>query len=408
MKKSKMFFGLLLAAVILSSCVSGSSVEGDANTTQAGENSEVTETNGTTTEKNTDETQIILSDTGITVNGTAISENQNEAIYVSKKIETHSEVAGGLENVENTVITITQSGTYRFSGELYDGQIAVRAGEDDAVNIILDGVDITCRTAPALLIYSAYEPAEPGEAGVTLTLAQDSENTITGSHTAATEEDSVKHDGAISSNVSLIIDGTGSMTVNGDTEGIEVKYKHLTINNGTLHIYSNDDPINGSEDGVAHITINGGYIYCNAVGTEGDGIDSNGYITINGGTVIALASPESMDSGIDSDMGSVINGGTVVGAGNMYDSLEDSSEQLYMFLQFSESTDDLICITDENGKAIFAYDFPFSYSYISLSCPQLEEGTYHVYVGGVVDGNESDVLYTDIESYSGGTQMHHG
>ena len=233
MKKSKMFFGLLLAAVILSSCVSGSSVEGDTNTTQAGENSEVAETNGTATEKNTDETQIIMSDTGITVNGTAISENQNQAIYVSKKIETHSEVADGLENVENTVITITQSGTYRFSGVINDAQIAVKASDNDSVNIILDGVDITCRTAPALLIYSAYEPAEPGEAGVTLTLAQDSENTITGSHTAATEEDSVKHDGAISSNVSLIIDGTGSMTVNGDTEGIEVKYKHLTINGST-------------------------------------------------------------------------------------------------------------------------------------------------------------------------------
>ena len=50
-----------------------------------------------------------------------------------------------------------------------------------------------------------------------------------------------------------------------------------------------------------------------------------------------------MDSGLDSEMGTVINGGTVVGAGNMFDELDEESQQSYMFLQFTESTDDLIC-----------------------------------------------------------------
>ncbi len=355
-----------------------------------------------------EETVIVMSDIGITVDGSDISQNADENVYLSEVTETHADVAQELKDVKNKVVTITKPGTYRFSGKISDAQIAVAAGEDDSVNIVFDGVDITCRTAPAVLVRSAYEPAEPGKAGVTLTLADGSDNTVTGSHTAATEEDTVKHDGAVSSNVSLLINGEGKLTVNGDTEGIGVKFKHLTVDGGTIYVYSNDDPINGSEDGVAHITINGGYVFCNAVGTEGDGIDSNGYITINGGTVIALASPNSMDSGIDSDRGSVINGGTVVGAGNMFDELDENSGQLYMFLQFSEATDDLICITDSSDNPVFAYDFPFSYSYISLSCPQLEEGTYHVYKGGEASGTQSDGLYTDISSYTKGTQMHHG
>lgn len=107
-------------------------------------------------------------------------------------------------------------------------------------------------------------------------------------------------------------------------------------------------------------------------------------------------------------MGTTINGGTVVGAGNMFDELNADSEQLYMFLQFTESTDDLICITDSNANPVFAYDFPFSYSYISFSNSQLAEDTYHVYIGGTIVGEKSNGLYTNISSYTVGTQMHHG
>lgn len=354
------------------------------------------------------QTAIILSETGITVDGAAISQDTSAAVYLSKRTETHEDVSEELKNVENTVVTITKAGDYRISGAMTDAQIAVRAGENDAVTLILDGVDITCRTAPAIMVYSASEPATVGEADVSILLADGTENKVTGSHTRVTEEDSVKHDAAISSNVSLLIDGSGALHVVGDNEGIEVKNKHLTMNGGVISVESQDDPLNGSEDGVAHITINGGTIYCRAVGPEGDGIDSNGYITINGGIVIALASTQSMDSGLDSDMGTTINGGTVVGAGNMFDPLETDSRQLYMFLQFTEATDDLICVTAADGTPVFAYDFPFSYSYISFSNAQLAEGTYHVYIGGTIVGEESNGLYTNISSYTSGTQMHHG
>ena len=92
----------------------------------------------------------------------------------------------------------------------------------------------------------------------------------------------------------------------------------------------------------------------------------------------------------------------------MYDEIENDSEQLFMFMQFAEDTDDTIVVTDENDNPVFAYDFPYDYTYIVFSTPELVEGTYHVYMGGSVEGTEEDGLYTSITSYTDGTQLKHG
>lgn len=81
--------------------------------------------------------------------------------------------------------------------------IAVAAEEKDAVRLVLNGVDITCRTAAAIQVYSAADPRTEGAYGVAIELAEGSENIVNGSHTKKTEEDNVKHDAAIFSNVTL-------------------------------------------------------------------------------------------------------------------------------------------------------------------------------------------------------------
>ncbi len=359
----------------------------------------------------TTETVVSLSDEVILVNGTEITEEETSAVYLDYRNETHEDVPAELADLENRVITITDAGTYVFSGTVTDAQIAVAAEETDEVRVVLNGVDITCRTAAAIQVYTGADPKTEGEYGVVIELAEGSENVVNGSHTKKIDDNDIKHDAAISSNISLGFEGKGSLTVNGDNEGIEVKYGHLTFNGGNVTINSHDDPLNGSEDGVAVVTINDGYIYSSVTSDpqyEGDGLDSNGYIKINGGTAINLAHPYSMDSGIDSDMGSYINGGIVVGAGNMYDPIQEDSEQLYMMLQFAESTDDLLVVTDREDNPVFAYDFPHSYTYIAFSTPALTEGIYHVYLGGEIEGIEKDGLYTEITSYTGGTRLHHG
>lgn len=116
-----------------------------------------------------------------------------------------------------------------------------------------------------------------------------------------------------------------------------------------------------------------------------------------------------MDGGIDSDMGSSVNGGVIVGAGNMYDPIEADSAQLFMMLEFSESTDQLVVVTDENDVPVFAYDFPHDYMYVAFSSPALEEGkTYRVYLGGEIEGEARNGLYESIVRYTPGVRMQHG
>ena len=358
-----------------------------------------------------EETTIQLGET-IRINGAVITEDPAAPVYLARKNETHSDVPGELLGIENRMVTITAGGVYRISGTGTDLQIAVQADADADVRLILDGADITCRTSSAIAVFSARDPRAAGEYAVTIELAPGSQNRITGSHTVAMSETDIKLDGAICSLVSLGIEGSGSLWVDADNEGIEVKFGHITINGGVLDIQSGDDPLNVSEDGVGVLTMNDGYVFSavkNAPGGEGDGIDSNGWIIFNGGTAINLAHPTSQDGGIDSDMGSRINGGVIVGAGNMYDPIEADSQQLFMMLEFAESTDDLLVVTDHAGNPVFAYDFPYDYMYIAFSTPQLQAGeTYHVYLGGEIEGEEKNGLYTTITSYRPGRKMVHG
>lgn len=340
-----------------------------------------TETSGTSTTIN-------LSDTAITVNGESISEDLSEAVYKTTNVEVNNDVT---TTVENTVVNITKGGTYTITGNATNTQVAINVDDDEEVNLILNNVDLTCKTAPAIIIYNALDEEKAGTAGVTITLADNSTNTITGSHipknstytvNGESKSYSAKYDAAISSEVSLIIDGNGTLIVDSDNEGLETKM-HLTINGGNIQINSEDDAINASEDNVSVITINDGTVYANVKSDakEGDGIDSNGYIYINGGTVI--------------------------GTGNMVDEISEDSSQKFIFLQFNNqiSAGTLLTITDSNDSPITAYKTSKTYKTFLYSSSDLNTDSYNVYSGGTIEGKENNGLYSEITSYQKGTEV---
>lgn len=377
-------------------------------------------------------TYVNLSDNEITVNNNTISQNTTEYIYLTNIMNN----GGSSDNAKDAniqisnIININNSGTYEFTGKLSDGQISVNANNINGdVTIILNNVDITCKNAPAIFVYSTDTKAT--NCNVTIKSAEGSANTISGGKIKQSVEgwidqteiiyyvekgyndekeyyERYKYDGAISSDISLTFEGEGNLTINSlKKEGIESK-RNITINSGNYVINSLDDGINACTDNESVININGGNILVNVLSEadEGDGIDSNGSIYINGGTVYAFASETSQDSGLDSDTGIYINGGIIVGTGNMADAVSNDSEQEFMQLQFRNkvSKDDLITITDKEQNPIIAYKTDREYSVLTISSPNLTDEEHYVYEGGTIQGNNANGLYTEITSYIVGTE----
>lgn len=412
------------------------------------------------------EVLVEVSDTGVTVDGAPAPTSADAAasgVYVANDVvyyedrETYDSGNAYGEGTEEdrhsaeeaaavTVVHIATPGTYRLTGELTSGQIAVDLGGEAAddpaaiVTLVLDGLDITCPVAPAVLFYNVYEcDAEASEetatsevdtsaAGANVIVADGSTNTVTGSHIAriykddGTQEKLWKIDGAFHSFMSMNIDGgeqgTGRLAIAGDNEGLGSEL-HLTISGGNISVLGQDDAVNTSEDNVSVCTINGGSLHVmGGLGDEGDGIDSNGWLVINGGTVVAMANPRS-DSGLDATCGAYVNGGTVIALGSTMDWAESDSDQVTMNLQFAAAQDagDVIVVTDEDGTVVFAYDPSEdevagtqirSYQGAVLSCANFEVGgSYHVYIGGVVSGDEVEGVYdaASVTGYEGGAQQ---
>ena len=342
------------------------------------------------------ETLITLSDSGVTVEGQAASTAPSSAVYVGADIVyyqsgqdsaygegTDADAHTADEAGAHIVVTITQPGVYRVTGTLSAGQLAVDLGAEAAsdpgavVTLLLDGADITCTVAPAVIFYSVYEcgsadaataspTVDTAAAGANVVLADGSVNNITGSYVAkiyreGTEKKLHKYDGAFYSKMSMNVtgqtQGTGVLNLTAENEGLDAEL-HLTINGGVINITAQNDGINTNEDGVSVTTVNGGTLTINAgLGTEGDGIDSNGYLVINGGTVTALANPKSGDGGLDADLGIYLNGGTVAATGSRNDQIDAASAQQWIELNFASpvSAGSTVTLLDAAGNTVLEY-----------------------------------------------------
>ncbi len=393
------------------------------------------------------ETAIVLSDSGTTVDGEMISQNASSAVYQGADIvyyeaDQGSSYGEGTKNDEHsaeeaaahTVITITKAGTYRVSGELSKGQLAIDLGTDAAddptavVTLILDGVDLTCTVAPAVIFYNVYECAvvdaekatgivDTADAGANVILADGSKNYIDGSYVARIYKEGTtkklhKYDGAFYSKMSMNISGqalgTGQLHITAANEGLGSEL-HLTVNGGNIWIESQDDGINTNEDGVSVTTINGGYLWVNGgLGSEGDGIDSNGFLTINGGTIITQAHTMA-DGGIDADGDILINGGTVIALGGRNDAVSSVSTQPFMELSFAsrKQAGTILRIENASGNEVLTFSPIREYQSVTISSPELAlNTTYHLYLGGSLTGVQKiDGLYALGGTYSGGIQQ---
>ena len=377
-------------------------------------------------------TEIHLSDNSITVNGEAVSQDSVQAVYTAHDIVyyeagkdftygegTEADAHTKEEADAHTVLHITKAGKYIISGTLSKGQIAVDLGEDAendphaVVTLVLAETNITCDVAPAIIFYNVYEcgskeeedatrNVDTAKAGANVVIADGTRNFVNGSYVARIyKPDSVelnadgtaveeakklhKYDGALYSKMSMNVDGgkNGHLFIDAENEGLDSEL-HLTINGGNVHIVSGNDGINTNEDGISVTTINGGYLNIRVNGEtgEGDGIDSNGWLVINGGTVFAQGCATSGDAGIDSDLGIHLNGGTVFATGNMLDRISES-KQNYAVFQFTGKASENIYAIKKGDQTLLERDIINDFTYWVVSSPNLKAGDYTLWQGDV-------------------------
>ena len=275
-------------------------------------------------------------------------------------------------------VQITAGGVYEVSGELADGQIEVDAPDAD-VEVILAGATIVSSDGPAILFRDAGSAA--------LTLAPGTENRVE-------DGGDTDFDAAIAANLSLTIGGDGALEVRGiQNEGI-ASSMHLTFTGGDIHVWAVEDGVNANNDDVSEITITGGTL---VVETEtGDGIDSNGTITITGGDVTTLGAMADRNGGLDADGAITIDGGKVIATGARQPAPAEASLQQSLLLQFDQTqdADTLIVIQDPSGNDLFVFAPATPFRQLLVSDPVISPGeTYSVYLGGTAEGDAVDGRY---------------
>ena len=150
----------------------------------------------------------------------------------------------------------------------------------------------------------------------------------------------------------------------------------------------NQSPFNTDESCI--LAIDGGQLYVNS---SGDGIDSNGWLYINGGNIVVDGPTDNGNGALDAGMGIVMNGGNAiaVGASGMAESLGQTSavNNLNIYLNQTYPANTKIEIKDQFDNIIFSHTTAKSFAHIAAGSPAFQLGnTYSLYL--------DDELYASI------------
>ncbi|MDX8339952.1 carbohydrate-binding domain-containing protein [Draconibacterium sp. IB214405] len=305
-------------------------------------------------------------------------------------------VDGDLTFISGT-ITLSNSGS-GGKGISCDGNIIIGDGTTVPVaSLTTTGSEISIST-------SGWGPNSSTDAVESKTMKADQSITInSGELTISSADDGIKAEGTITIN-----DGTISITKS--YEGLEAP--NIKIKGGSLETISSDDCINatygngGESNDGSMLTISGGYTFLSSTG--GDPLDSNGNITISGGTVVIQGPQSNVEVGLDVNGTALVNGGFVVISGmnsNMAESFSSSSSQNFLTVtsQQTISSGTIIHLEKNDGTELFTFKPSRSYSFLIFSSSDLASGsTYKLYTGGSYSGTLENGLYTD-GTYSAGT-----
>lgn len=241
------------------------------------------------------------------------NENPN---YIELNGTSASSKASGL-TIKDNVITITTAGVYAISGKLAKGQIVVDVQNKETVKLVLNGMEIQNTDSAAIYIKNAGKTI--------ITLADGTKNIVTdGEKYVFPDATTDEPNAAIFSKSNLIINGAGTLTVNGKYNNGITSKDDLKITGGNINIYAVDDALMGKD----MVLVKEGNINIEA---EGDGIKSTndsdaakGFIALEGGTFNIKAGAD----GIQAETSLLIKNGkyTIVTGGGSVNSSDKVNE----------------------------------------------------------------------------------
>ncbi len=222
--------------------------------------------------------------------------DETAAAYITLNGST-AQCSSNAVEISGSSVTITDEGTYIISGTLTDGMIIVDAGNNDKLQLVLDGVSISSGTSAALYIRQADK--------VFVTTAPGSENTLSNAGEFIAIDDN-NIDAAIFSKDDLTFNGQGSLTVESPAGHGIVSKDDLVFTGGSYTVSSASQALNGKESvriAGGDFTITSGkdgihseddddaslgFVYIlggsYAITAEGDGISASNYLMIDGGS----------------------------------------------------------------------------------------------------------------------------
>lgn len=296
-------------------------------------------------------------------------------------------------------VTLSHSGA-GGKGLSVDGELNIGTVDSEPeLNITTTGSEITISSGS-----SGPRGGETGEAAEAKAVKADGAVVIeNGNITISSADDGIK------SETSVTING-GTLKVVKSYESVEAPF--ITVNGGDINLVSSDDSFNstygngGEQDDGSMLAFNGGYVCASS--TAGDPLDSNGDISMTGGTVIVHGPQSSVEVGIDYNGTFNISGGFLAVSGtssNMTQGLSGSSTQYSLLVKSSQGLQagSLFHIEDSNGNNLLTFAPARTYYSIVFSSQELKNGSsYKIYIGGSSTGTPVNGLYTD-GTYSGGT-----
>ena len=343
--------------------------------------------------------------------------------------------------VDGTAVTVRRSGEYILSGRSGSGSVKVKKETRD-VTLVLRGLELTADGAAAICCNKDTAVRIVAEAGTVNTLADtvannaddnpdnpDAENavikgkdgavvTLSGAGTlnvTANAKNAIKTGGdltvreltlnvtapndGVKSDTAIVVGAEGEagpvLSIGGCTEGMEAP--QIDVYSGDLRIEATDDGLNApqGDDGAA-IRIHGGRLYADAA--NGDGLDSNGEVSITGGELTVFSSARADNSPLDTGSTFTLSGGTVlaVGAAGMAQSPNETGGQCHLSFGaggagfgrnqgglISIAAGDKIEILDDAGTVLAETGALRAADYVFYSSAELESGrTYTLRVGG--------------------------